>query len=169
MRRRQALMFIFRITAVHARLRRQLGGIHQSLCFPQPGHCPATTDPSPIRGSHSAIRFAKGVCCRRKDQRARGDSLHLEPLIYCSFSLLQAFQLFRQKARQMVERQLLSAPSMGNGGGDSALGIVSVEELTLFLHDYRSPNMLEHLTNLSQLVGLSVTIEKKWFKISCLG
>ncbi|KAI1713562.1 phorbol esters/diacylglycerol binding domain (C1 domain) domain-containing protein [Ditylenchus destructor] len=83
----------------------------------------------------------------------------------------QMFQLFRQKACQMVERQVAVGASSNNaqrnGSGDStsspffsspsaATVSLSVDELQLFLHDYRSPNMLEPLTALSQLDNGSI-------------
>uniref|UniRef100_A0A915EJ32 Phorbol-ester/DAG-type domain-containing protein n=1 Tax=Ditylenchus dipsaci TaxID=166011 RepID=A0A915EJ32_9BILA len=97
----------------------------------------------------------------------------------------QLFQFFRQKARQMVERQLQSAASSANGNYAEGVAAspsssttsffqsqqqyqppamaalppsfsVPIAELQLFMHDYRSPNMLEHLTNLAQLDNGSI-------------
>lgn len=55
----------------------------------------------------------------------------------------------------MVERQLTYlASSNGNCSSNNYSGTsVTVGELQLFLHDYKSANMLEHLTSLVQLVN----------------
>ncbi|KAI3418775.1 Dkf-1p [Globodera pallida] len=69
-----------------------------------------------------------------------------------------AFDLFRQKARQMVEKQLQfeSAISPNGGNSPSAPTQIAVGEVQLFLHDYKSFNMLTCLTSLAQLDNGSV-------------
>ena len=69
---------------------------------------------------------------------------------------------YRQKARQMVEKQLqLELSLSSNGGGQSAGAAgqqpqqVAASDVQLLLHDYNSFNMLTCLTSLAQLVGQS--------------
>ncbi|KAH7712737.1 CAMK/PKD protein kinase, partial [Aphelenchoides avenae] len=60
-----------------------------------------------------------------------------------------AFELFRQKARQMAERHRLES---GAPGGAGAAGLAApLGELHLFVHDYNSAQMLQHLSSLAQL------------------
>lgn len=65
------------------------------------------------------------------------------------------FELFRQEARQMVERQIKYSNNPNNNNNNSILFTDNIEvgEVQLFLHNYKSANMLEHLTTLSQLVN----------------
>ncbi|KAL3082472.1 hypothetical protein niasHT_032835 [Heterodera trifolii] len=69
-----------------------------------------------------------------------------------------AFELFRQKARQMVEKQLQLESSISSNGGHptGTSAQVTASEVQLFLHDYKSFNMLTCLTSLAQLDNGSV-------------
>ncbi|KAL3097082.1 hypothetical protein niasHS_002798 [Heterodera schachtii] len=69
-----------------------------------------------------------------------------------------AFELFRQKARQMVEKQLQLESSISSNGGHptGTSAQVPASEVQLFLHDYKSFNMLTCLTSLAQLDNGSV-------------
>nr|CAD2175058.1 unnamed protein product [Meloidogyne enterolobii] len=63
-----------------------------------------------------------------------------------------AFEIFRQKARQMVEKQLQIEASINSTGTSN----IMVGEIQLFLHDYKSFNMLTCLATLTQLDNGSV-------------
>uniref|UniRef100_A0A1I8BMB9 protein kinase C n=1 Tax=Meloidogyne hapla TaxID=6305 RepID=A0A1I8BMB9_MELHA len=65
-----------------------------------------------------------------------------------------AFEIFRQKARQMVEKQLQIEASTNSTGANSSN--IMVGEIQLFLHDYKSFNMLTCLATLTQLDNGSV-------------
>uniref|UniRef100_A0A914C7F2 protein kinase C n=1 Tax=Acrobeloides nanus TaxID=290746 RepID=A0A914C7F2_9BILA len=60
---------------------------------------------------------------------------------------VQAFELFRHKARQLAEKQQLET---------SGSSVLTAGEFQLFVHDYNSPNMLQHLASLAQLDNGSV-------------
>lgn len=64
------------------------------------------------------------------------------------------FELFRQKARKMVERQIKNLNNLNNNNGSIITdnSEISVGEIQLFLHNYKSANMLEYFSTLAQLV-----------------